>query len=349
MTSLSPSVPNDSREPRSVLRHVDLCQPLQKRIGNGRDQAAFVLLRREMSLAPLNDCLRRIPDQEITTRVVDQLFLMGSLLASEAYRGIEQIRAELKTVSDQASNAEARKIRRMYDEEVLSLGRFMFALGRRLHQVEKEMAACPFPEVGADLRAQFGRTIRQQSGDVAFLRQELHRWVHRFVPLQHDLVLDDQGLEFIKGRVSAVVDELGLRLDEIREVLFSTMFQQLSLFDPSLTRPRLFRRELDNVSNVEDLLEQTGLLFDQLQLYDETRDADALMNLQVSLRDFDLERFPALSGIRDSERILLSQTMEAFQSHQPLASKRSGDDPLKVLMLLFGDLIRNLKRSQLAS
>jgi hypothetical protein len=58
-----------------------LCQPLMERLNNGRDQAAFEFLSRETSLEVLNECIRRIPDQQMTENLVEQLFMKAALLS----------------------------------------------------------------------------------------------------------------------------------------------------------------------------------------------------------------------------------------------------------------------------
>lgn len=299
-----------------------------------------------MTLDVLNDCVRRIPEQDVTARFLDQLFQTGSLLSSESFTGIERIRASLKTLGRRAGAVDVAVARKRYDQEVERLGRCMFALGRRLHQLENDMAACPFSEQGDDLKSVYGRTVRQQAGDIGFLRQELNRWVHRFVPLKSDLPQGDDVLQFIGGRIDAVVDELGLRLSEIRDVLFAIVYQQLLLFDPSLTRQQLYRRDLDNLLDVGHLLEWLNEVFTELTRYDQSRSQDSLERVKSLLNDFDMERFPALAGVRESEQVLFLRSLERFRQYEPINELTDGDDPVKVLLLLFGDLIGSLRRAQ---
>ncbi|HJS74169.1 MAG TPA: hypothetical protein VJ921_07785, partial [Vicinamibacteria bacterium] len=167
-----------------LLRKGKLCQPLMERLSHGRDQAAFEFLSRETSLDVLNECIRRIPDQQMTENLVEQLFMKAALLSSEAFTGIEEIRHELKHFSTEGGDEEPAAVHRRYDRLVEKLGQHVFALGRRLHQLEQFMGNCPLTGSGEQLRGRYGQRVRDLAGDVRFMRQELSRWVRRFVPLK---------------------------------------------------------------------------------------------------------------------------------------------------------------------
>ena len=49
-----------------LFKKGQLCQPLLERVNRGRDQVAFDYLAKETSLEVLNDCIRSIPDQQLT-------------------------------------------------------------------------------------------------------------------------------------------------------------------------------------------------------------------------------------------------------------------------------------------
>ncbi len=335
-----------------LLRKGQLCQPLMERLNNGRDQAAFEFLARETSLEVLNECIRRIPDQQMTENLVEQLFLKAALLSSEAFTGIEQIRRELKLFSTGGSEEEAAAARLRYDRQVERLGQHVFALGRRLHQLEQFMATCPLSGSGEQLRGRYGQRVRDLAGDVRFMRQELSRWVRRFVPLKPQGRTQSSGVdrEFLEGRIDAVVDELGLRIREIHETLSASLFEQLVIFDPTLTRQRLFRRDLENVLDIGQLLDVLANLFDRVKEFDEGRRADQLQRVKTLLRDFRPEQFLSFSGVRESDQALFLSSVDALLGYDPLAASAgpatNEDDPIKVFLLLTGDLVASLRRQQ---
>ena len=93
----------EPRNPRTtagdLFKTGQLCQPLLERVNHGRDQVAFDYLARETSLEVLNDCIRRIPDQQLTDFLIEHLLMTASLLSSEAFTGVDKIREELKELS----------------------------------------------------------------------------------------------------------------------------------------------------------------------------------------------------------------------------------------------------------
>jgi hypothetical protein len=333
-----------------LLRQGVLCQPLMERLNNGRDQAAFEFLARETSLDVLNECVSRLSDQQMIENLVELLFMKASLLSSEAFTGIEAIRTELKQFSDWTDDPAA--ARKRYDRRVEKLGQHVFALGRRLHQLEQFMANCPLTGSGEQLRGRYGQRVRDLAGDVRFMRQELARWVRRFVPLKpHGRpgteIADRELVELIRGRIDAVVDELGLRIREIHETLSASLFEQLVIIDPTLTRQRLFRRDLENVLDIGQLLDVLANLFDRVKEFDEERRLDQLQRVKTLLRDFRPEQFLSFSGVRESDQALFLQSVESLLNYEPPSSARlEGDDPIKVFLLLTGDLIASLRRQQ---
>ena len=83
----------DPRIPTGDLfKRGQLCQPLLERVNHGRDQVAFDYLAKETSLEVLNDCIRRIPDQQLTDFLMEHLLMTAALLSSEAFTGIDEIR-----------------------------------------------------------------------------------------------------------------------------------------------------------------------------------------------------------------------------------------------------------------
>jgi hypothetical protein len=337
-----------------LLRRGVLCQPLMERLNHGRDQAAFDFLSRETSLEVLNECIRRIPDQQMTDNLVEQLFMKAALLSSEAFTGIEEIRRDLKRFSsgsakDGEEGPSSARVR--YDRQVEKLGQHVFALGRRLHQLEQFMANCPLSGSGEQLRGRYGQRVRDLAGDVRFMRQELSRWVRRFVPLKPSRA-QGEGVdrEFLEGRIDAVVDELGLRIREIHETLSASLFEQLVIFDPALTRQRLFRRDLENVLDIGQLLDGLSNLFDRVKEFDEGRRVDQLQRVKTLLRDFRPEQFLSFSGVRESDQALFLRSVETLLAYEPPAGRAqntaTADDPIKVFLLLTGGLIASLRRQQ---
>lgn len=335
-----------------ILRSGMLCQPFVERLNHGRDQAAFEFLARETSLEVLNDCIRRIPDQQITENLVEQVFLKAALLSSEAFTGIEEIRRDLKLFNGGSREEDPAAARHRYDRQVEKLGQHVFALGRRLHQLEQYMATCPLSGSGEQLRGRYGQRVRDLAGDVRFMRQELSRWVRRFVPLKPQNREPKAAVdrEFLEGRIDAVVDELGLRIREIHETLSASLFEQLVLFDSSLTRQRLFHRDLENVLDIGQLLDGLSNLFDRVKEFDEERRADQLQRVKTLLGDFRPEQFLSFSGVRESDQAMFLRSIGDLLAHEPAGPGRGrageSEDPIKVFLLLTGDLIASLRRQQ---
>lgn len=337
-----------------LLRQGSLCQPLLERLNRGRDQAAFEFLSRETSLDVLNDCVRRIADQQMTEFFVEQLFQKAALLSSEAFTGIEEIRSELKRLAGRSRAQQSVSQRARYDSLVERLGQHVFALGRRLHQLEQLMTNCPLTGSGEQVRGRYGQRVRDLAGDVRFMRQELSRWVRRFVPLKSRSDSGPTSLgvvgaidrEFLEGRIDAVVDELGLRIREIQETLSASLFEQLLMFEPTLTRQRLFHRDLENVLDIGQLLDTLSNLFDRVKEYDEQRRADQLLRVKTLLSDFRPEQFLSFSGIRESDQALFLSSMHDLLGHEPGNRTGGAEDPIKVFLLLTGDLIASLRRQQ---
>jgi hypothetical protein len=350
MKSITPEPDAPPPSAGELLRRGLLCQPLLERLNNGRDQAAFDFLSRETSLDVLNECIRRIPDQQMTENLVEQLFMKAALLSSEAFTGIEEIRRELKKFSSRGGGDDVKGARVRYDRQVEKLGQHVFALGRRLHQLEQFMANCPLTGSGEQLRGRYGQKVRDLAGDVRFMRQELARWVRRFVPLKPQSRGPAEAVdrEFLEGRIDAVVDELGLRIREIHETLSAALFEQLVIFDPALTRQRLFRRDLENVLDIGQLLDVLANLFDRVKEFDEGRRPDQLQRVKTLLGDFRPEHFLSFSGVRESDQALFLQSVATLIAYQPPEGKAATneDDPIKVFLLLTGDLIASLRRQQ---
>ena len=332
---------------RSHVPREGLCPPLLERLDRGRDQAAFEFLARETSLDVVNGCLLRIPDQQITEYLLELIFLSSSLLTSEAFTGIEGIRRELKALPDRVKREDPRASRRAYDSRVEKLGRHFFALGRRLLQLEQFMTGCPLTGSGEQIRGRYGQRVRDLAGDVRFMRQELGRWVRRFVPLKR--TGPGQGevdREFLEGRIDAVIDELGLRIREVHETLSACLFEQLSVFDRTLTRQKLFRRDLENVLDLGQLLESLSNLFDRVQEFDEARRADQLARVKTLLEEFHPQQFLAFSGVRESDQVLFESSIEELKRYRLESFTEGEEDPIKVFLLLTGDVIASLRRQQ---
>ena len=340
---LSPSTAGD------LLKSGQLCQPLQERLNHGRDQAAFDYLVRETSFQVFNDCVRRVPDQQITGYLLEQVFLTASLLASEAFTGIDIVRQELKSLGRRSAREELRAARANYDRSVEKLGQYAFALNRRLHQLETFMAGCPLGGSAEALRGLYGQRLKDLAGDVRFIRQELGRWVRRFVPLQRGLPDEGEDRVLLVGRIDAVADELGLRTEEIRETLRATLFEQLVLFDPSLSRKKLFRRELENILDVERLIDELTELFDRVQIFDEGRQPEDWDRMQAVLATFAPEEFMGIGGVRDSDKALFVRCIEDLRDYGKAKARLApNDDPIKVFLLLIGDLLTCLRRQRKA-
>lgn len=339
-----PPSPGDVRiTAGDLFRKGQLCQPLRERLNHGRDQAAFDYLARETSLEVLNEIIRRVPDQQLTVYLLDHIMLAASLLSSEAFSGIEQIREELKELGLSVA-ADPERARARYDRRVEKLGRYFFALGRRLHQLEVTLEGCSLSGSAEQLRGLYGQCVRDLAGDVRFVRQELSRWVRRFVPLKRDETSVGNDPEFLEGRLDAVVDELGLRLREVQETLNTTVFEQLVLIDRTLTRKRLFRRDPENVVDVGRLLDWLGNVMDRAKEFDEGGRADQLERVKTLLREFEPRHYLSFSGLRDSDQALFLKCIEALERYQPGSESNREDDPIKVFLLLTGDVIAGLRR-----
>ncbi len=330
-----------------LFRKGQLCQPLLERLNHGRDQAAFDYLAKETSLEVLNDCIRRIPDQQLTEFLLEQVLLTASLLSSEAFAGIEQIREELKEVGLSVA-VDPKRARVRYDHRVERLGQYFFALGRRLHQLEGAMASCPLTGSSEQLRGLYGQRVRDLGGDVRFMRQELSRWVRRFVPLKRDESSMSDDAEFLEGRLDAVVDELGLRLREVQETLNTTLYEQLLLIDDSLTRKKLFRRDPENVVDVGRLLDRLGNVMDRAKEFDEGRRTDQLERVKTLLREFEPKEYLSFSGLRDSDQALFLRCIEDLERYELSLDPGQEDDPIKVFLLLTADFISGLRRQHRA-
>ena len=336
----------EPRNPRTtagdLFKTGQLCQPLLERVNHGRDQVAFDYLARETSLEVLNDCIRRIPDQQLTDFLIEHLLMTASLLSSEAFTGVDEIREELKELSLGVS-ADPKQARARYDRRVEKLGQYFFALGRRLHQLEGSMANCPLTGSAEQLRGLYGQRVRDLAGDVRFMRQERSRWVRRFVPLKRDEARADDDAEFLEGRLDAVVDELGLRLREVQDTLNATLFEQLVLIDASLKRKKLFRRDPGNVVDVGRLLDWLGNALDRAKEFDEGRRSDQLERVKTLLREFTPKEYLSFSGLRGSDQALFLRCIEDLERYQ-LSAEPGQDDPIKVFLLLTGDFIAGLRR-----
>lgn len=343
-----PGAPASS--PRVAVAREGLCPALLQRLDRGRDQAAFEFLAHETNLQAVNRCLLRIQDEEITEYLLEVIFLGASLLTSEAFTGIEAIRRDLKALPDRMKREEARACLRAYDSRVERLGRHFFALGRRLLQLEQFMTGCPLTGSGEQLRGRYGQRVRDLAGDIRFMRQELGRWVRRFVPMKRPSGRGGEGevvdRELLEGRIDAVIDELGLRIREVHETLSACLFEQLATFDRTLTRQKLFRRDLENVLDLGQLLDSLSNLFDRVKEFDEERRTDQLGRVKTLLQEFRPEHFLAFSGVRESDQALFLSSVEELKRHQPGPSTDEEEDPIKVFLLLTGDLIASLRRQQ---
>ena len=338
------SDPAPASTPIDLLRAGRLSSPLRERLHNGRDHVAFEFLVAETRLDVLNDTIKLIADQEIASFLVDQIFQAASLLSSEAFSGIDGSRQELRSIGLETQHADPEDARRLYDRKVETLGQYVFALNRRVHQLESFMASCPLTGSGDNVRGIYGQRVRDLAGDVSFIRQELTRWVRKFVPLQKDLPQGGDSREFLEGRIDAVVDELGLRMGAIQETLMSTLFEQLLIFDPTLTRQTFFRRHIENVVDMENLVNWLSDLLDEVQSFDSSREPEQLEAIKAGLRDFDPEEFPALVGVRESDQDLFIRFVEEMKRYDPEALGGPKDDPAKVFILLIGDIVGSLRQ-----
>jgi hypothetical protein len=154
-----------------------------------------------------------------------------------------------------------------------------------------------------------------------------------------------EGRSYLVGRVDAVVDDLGLRLKEIHEILTGAIYDQLLLFDETLTRGKLFKRDLNNVLDAERLLTWLTELMSSVKEYDDRRQPELLRRVKSLLRDFEPDRFPSLSGVRESDHALFLRFIPRIRNY-PHGPKQKGDDPIHVFLLLVGDMIRAMPHSK---
>ncbi len=250
------------------------------------------------------------------------------------------------------SGEDLSKARRVYDSYVEVLGQYLFAIGRRLQQTEAFFAGCPFSGSAEQMRGLYGQRVRDLAGDLRFLRMGLDRWVRKFVPLDGELPVGEEGREFLEARITTVVDDLALRLKEVQESSSFVMFEQLTLFDETLTRKRFFKRDLENQLDLDHFLSWFGELISRVRDYDERRQPEQLEGIQFLLRDFHPEQFPALAGMRESDHILFSSFVQRLQTYRHRATaqlkdaKEGGqtDDPVHPFLLLLGDLLSSLNQ-----
>ncbi len=335
---------------RDILGKGPICAPLLDRLSEGREHAAFEYLFRETSFDTINHCLSEIRDQEVAHYLLDGVLQIGSLLSSEAFIGIERIRRELKTLMFR-SGEDLSEARRVYDSHVEVLGQYLFAIGRRLQQIEAFFASCPFSGSAEQIRGLYGQRVRDLAGDLRFLRMGLDRWVRKFVPFERELPEGEEGRELLEARITTVVDDLALRLNEVQESFSFVMFEQLTLFDETLTRKSLFKRDLENHLDLDHFLSWFGELISRVRDYDEQRRPEQLEGIQFLLRDFHPEQFPALAGMRESDHILFSSFVERLRTYRhtatgPLKGQKGAqaEDPVHPFLLLLGDLFSSLNQ-----
>ncbi len=326
-----------------VNRRLSKSGPLSGPLSKTRDQAAFKYLFRETSLESIQQCLESIRDQEMVEFLEEGILKIATIMSSEAFTGLERCRRELKSLLPRV-HEEATNARRIYDRHVETLGQLTFALGRRLDQYEEFLSKCPFTGSAEQLRGLYGQKARDIGGDVHFLRQELNHWVKKFVPIRGELPEGEDGRLFLEGRISAVVDDLGLRLKEVQEVLSTAIHNQLCVFDGTLTRSRLFKKDIENFMDIDHLLSWITELLSRVKEYDAERHPEQLQIIKTLLRDFRPEKFPALSGVRESDQVMFSKFIPQVL-HYKQGKKQQGDDPMHVFLLLLGDLVRNLKQA----
>jgi hypothetical protein len=309
-----------------------------------RHEAALKYLFKETSVELIRRCFARIRDQELSRYLQESVLQIAALLSSEAFTGLEQVRRELRaertTVALHPGGA-----RQLYEQHAELIGQLHFALSRRLGQFEDFLSACPFSGSSEVERGRYGQRVRDLAGDLRFLRLELQRWVNRAVPLRGELPDGMEGRAYLIGRVDAVVDDLGLRLKEIQEVLTGAIFDQLLLFDENLTRGKFFKKDLNNVLDTERLRTWLSELIGSVKDYDDRRQPEQLSRIKSLLREFDPEQFPTLSGVRESDHAMFLKLIPRIldYSHGP---KQKGDDPIHVFVLLVGDMIRALPRTK---
>jgi len=125
--------------------------------------------------------------------------------------------------------------------------------------------------------------------------------------------------------------------------LNATLFEQLVLIEPTLTRKKFFRRDPGNALDVGRLLDWLGNVLDRAKEFDEGRRSDQLERVKTLLRDFDPKAHLSFSGLRDSDQALFLRCIEDLGRYQ-LSAEPGQDDPIKVFLLLTGDFIAGLRR-----
>lgn len=316
---------------------------LHERLKRAHDQVAFDYLTKELSVDVLDRCVKNVSDQELTEFLLEHVFQVAFLLSSEALFGIEDLRSELKALSAEMSFEDAGRSRLLFDRSVEKLGKYFFALGRRLHQLEQSMAACPLSGSAEQKRGLYGQRVRDLAGDVGFMRQGLARWVQRHVPLERPRGGVDP--ELLEGRLDAVVDEIDLRLREVRDTLKATILEQLRLFEPGLTQERLFRSQEAKPIDPASLLETLVSLFEQAKAFDEERQPGQLSRLQALLDGLSDAHVQSITTLRESDHELFMQCVESLKGYE-IADYPRDDDPIQVFLLLTGDFIARLRRQQ---
>jgi hypothetical protein len=128
------------------------------------------------------------------------------------------------------------------------------------------------------------------------------------------------------------------------------MFEQLALFDDTLTRKRLFKRDLENQLDLDHFLSWFGELMSRVRDYDKQRQAEQLDGIKFLLRDFHPEQLPALAGMRESDHVLFNSFVQRLQTYrhptagETIGHKQQVDDPFHPFLLLLGDLLSSLNQ-----
>ena len=136
-----------------------------------------------------------------------------------------------------------------------------------------------------------------------------------------------------------------MRSREVSETLSASLYQQLLIFDPSLVRKQLFQGDVENVLDVDYLLQSLSDLFDCIKSFDEDRDPEELDRFRGLLDSFRTDEFLAFAGIRESDQILFLRSIEDLKRYDPSSRIGPGeDDPIKVFLLLAGDLVATIRR-----
>jgi hypothetical protein len=332
-----------STSKETIAQSPSVQQPLSVPLSQTKDQAAFRYLFRETSLESIHQCLAKVRDQEMVEYLQNGIIQIAELMSSEAFTGLERTRRKLRALRPRVVE-DPSVARRQYDQHAENLGQLIFALGRRLGQFEEFLSSCPFSGSSELKRGLYGQRVRDLAGDIRFLGFELNLWVERCVPLRGDLPDGVEGRAFLEGRIGAVVDDLGLRLKEIQEVLGAAILQQLNVFDETLTRSKLFKRDIENVLDTDHLLSWLAELMGRVRDYDEQRRPEQLERVKTLLANFQPEQFPALSGIRESDHTMFTRFIPQIM-HYSHSRPQKGDDPIHLFLLLLGDLVRNVNQT----